>query len=158
MQARAAALKPYFSTLGVDADGKMGWNGKGTQRAENPTVMRVQVLDESTARVLVVVDVVRGETRTTTGLEMTVKVIDGAAAVGDTADDRHTVAKLVAFDRDRRFGNVAFGAPVVDCARTVERVAGLGGYSAWRCFAKLWIGVLTVRAGARTDCPVGDSA
>lgn len=84
VQARAAALKPYFSTVGVDADGKMGWNGKGTQRAENPTVMRVQVLDESTARVLVVVDVVRGETRTTTGLEMTVKVIDGAAAVVGT--------------------------------------------------------------------------
>lgn len=84
VQARAAALKPYFSTVGVDADGKMGWNGKGVQRAENPTVMRVQVLDESTARVLVVVDVVRGETRTTTGLEMTVKVIDGAAAVVGT--------------------------------------------------------------------------
>lgn len=84
VQARAAALKPYFSTLGVDADGKMGWNGKGTQRAENPTVMRVQVIDETTARVLVVVDVVRGETRTTTGLEMTVKVIDGAAAVVGT--------------------------------------------------------------------------
>lgn len=84
VQARAAALKPYFSTVGVDADGKMGWNGKGTQRAENPTVMRVQVLDESTARVLVVVDVVRGEARTTTGLEMTVKVIDGAAAVVGT--------------------------------------------------------------------------
>lgn len=84
VQARAAALKPYFSTVGVDADGKMGWNGKGTQRAENPTVMRVQVIDETTARVLVVVDVVRGETRTTTGLEMTVKVIDGAAAVVGT--------------------------------------------------------------------------
>ena len=84
VQARAAALKPYFSTVGVDADGKMGWNGKGVQRAENPTVMRVQVLDESTARVLVVVDVVRGETRTTTGLEMTVKVTDGAAAVVGT--------------------------------------------------------------------------
>lgn len=83
VQARAAALKPYFSTLG-DADGKMGWNGKGTQRAENPTVMRVQVIDETTARVLVVVDVVRGEARTTTGLEMTVKVIDGAAAVVGT--------------------------------------------------------------------------
>lgn len=83
VQARAAALKPYFSTLG-DADGKMGWNGKGTQRAENPTVMRVQVLDESTARVLVVVDVINGEARTTTGLEMTVKVIDGAAAVVGT--------------------------------------------------------------------------
>lgn len=84
VQARAAALKPYFSTVGVDADGKMGWNGKGTQRAENPTVMRVQVIDETTARVLVVVDVVRGEARTTTGLEMTVKVIDGAAAVVGT--------------------------------------------------------------------------
>ena len=84
VQARAAALKPYFSTLGVDADGKMGWNGKGTQLAENPTEMRVQVIDETTARVLVVVDVVRGETRTTTGLEMTVKVIDGAAAVVGT--------------------------------------------------------------------------
>lgn len=83
VQARAAALKPYFSTLG-DADGKMGWNGKGTQRAENPTVMRIQVLDESTARVLVVVDVINGEARTTTGLEMTVKVIDGAAAVVGT--------------------------------------------------------------------------
>lgn len=46
--------------------------------------MRVQVIDETTARVLVVVDVVRGETRTTTGLEMTVKVIDGAAAVVGT--------------------------------------------------------------------------
>lgn len=84
VQARAAALKPYFSTVGVDADGKMGWNGKGTQRAENPTVMRVQVLDESTARVLVVVDVINGEARKTTGLEMTVKVIDGAAAVVGT--------------------------------------------------------------------------
>lgn len=84
VQARAAALKPYFSTVGVDADGKMGWNGKGTQRAENPTVMRLQVLDESTARVLVVVDVINGEARTTTGLEMTVKVIDGAAAVVGT--------------------------------------------------------------------------
>lgn len=84
VQARAAALKPYFSTVGVDADGKMGWNGKGTQRAENPTVMRIQVLDESTARVLVVVDVINGEARTTTGLEMTVKVIDGAAAVVGT--------------------------------------------------------------------------
>lgn len=83
VQARAVALKPYFSTLG-DADGKMGWNGKGTQRAENPTVMRIQVIDETTARVLVVVDVVRGEARTTTGLEMTVKVIDGAAAVVGT--------------------------------------------------------------------------
>lgn len=84
VQARAAALKPYFSTVGVDADGKMGWNGKGTQRAENPTVMRIQVLDESTARVLVVVDVINGDARTTTGLEMTVKVIDGAAAVVGT--------------------------------------------------------------------------
>lgn len=84
VQARAAALKPYFSTVGVDADGKMGWNGKGTQRAENPTVMRLQVLDESTARVLVVVDVINGEARKTTGLEMTVKVIDGAAAVVGT--------------------------------------------------------------------------
>jgi hypothetical protein len=83
VQARAAALKPYFSTLG-DADGKMGWNGKGTQRAENPTVMRVQVIDETTARVLVVVDVINGDARTTTGLEMTVKVIDGAAAVVGT--------------------------------------------------------------------------
>lgn len=83
VQARAAALKPYFSTLG-DADGKMGWNGKGTQRAENPTVMRVQVIDETTARVLVVVDVINGEARTTTGLEMTVKVINGAAAVVGT--------------------------------------------------------------------------
>lgn len=81
VQARAAALKPYFSTVGVDADGKMGWNGRGSQRAENPTVMRVQILDESTARVLVVVDVINGESRMTTGLEMTVKVIDGAAAV-----------------------------------------------------------------------------
>lgn len=84
VQARAAALKPYFSTVGVDADGKMGWNGKGSQRAENPTVMRIQVLDESTARVLVVVDVINGEARKTTGLEMTVKVIDGAAAVVGT--------------------------------------------------------------------------
>src|SRR3546814_1468137 len=33
--------------------------------------------------------------------------IDAAAAIGDAADDRHAVAELVAFYRDRRFGDIA---------------------------------------------------
>lgn len=77
---RADALRPYYSTTG-DIDGRLGWNGKGKQRAENPTVMRVQVIDEKTARVLVLVDIINGEKRSSTGLEMTVKVIDGAGVV-----------------------------------------------------------------------------
>ena len=76
---RADALRPY-STTG-DIDGRLGWNGKGKQRAENPTVMRVQVIDEQTARVLVLVDIINGDKRSSTGLEMTVKVIDGAGVV-----------------------------------------------------------------------------
>ena len=40
---RADALRPFFATTG-DIDGRLGWNGKGKQRAENPTVMRVQVM------------------------------------------------------------------------------------------------------------------
>lgn len=77
---RAEALRPYYSATG-DIDGRLGWNGKGKQRAENPTVMRVQVVDEQTARVLVLVDIINGEKRSSTGLEMTVKVIDGAGVV-----------------------------------------------------------------------------
>lgn len=77
---RADALRPYYSATG-DIDGRLGWNGKGKQRAENPTVMRVQVVDEKTARVLVLVDIINGEKRSSTGLEMTVKVIDGAGVV-----------------------------------------------------------------------------
>lgn len=77
---RADALRPYYSATG-DIDGRLGWNGKGKQRAENPTVMRVQVIDEKTARVLVLVDIINGEKRSSTGLEMTVKVIDGAGVV-----------------------------------------------------------------------------
>lgn len=77
---RADALRPYYSTTG-DIDGRLGWNGKGKQRAENPTVMRVQVIDEQTARVLVLVDIINGDKRSSTGLEMTVKVIDGAGVV-----------------------------------------------------------------------------
>lgn len=77
---RADALRPYYSTTG-DIDGRLGWNGKGKQRAENPTVMRVQVIDEKTARVLVLVDIINGEKRSSGGLEMTVKVIDGAGVV-----------------------------------------------------------------------------
>ena len=77
---RADALRPYYSATG-DIDGRLGWNGKGKQRAENPTVMRVQVIDEKTARVLVLVDIINGEKRSSTGLEMTVQVIDGAGVV-----------------------------------------------------------------------------
>lgn len=77
---RAEALRPFFATTG-DIDGRMGWNGKGKQRAENPTVMRVQVIDEQTARVLVLVDIINSEKRSSTGLEMTVQVIDGAGVV-----------------------------------------------------------------------------
>lgn len=77
---RADALRPYYSATG-DIDGRLGWNGKGKQRAENATVMRVQVIDEKTARVLVLVDIINGEKRSSTGLEMTVKVIDGAGVV-----------------------------------------------------------------------------
>lgn len=77
---RADALRPFFATTG-DIDGRLGWNGKGKQRAENPTVMRVQVIDEKTARVLVMVDIINGEKRSSTGLEMTVQVIDGAGVV-----------------------------------------------------------------------------
>lgn len=77
---RADALRPFFATTG-DIDGRLGWNGKGKQRAETPTVMRVQVVDEQTARVLVMVDIINGEKRSSTGLEMTVKVIDGAGVV-----------------------------------------------------------------------------
>lgn len=75
---RADALRPYYSATG---DGRLGWNGRGKQKAENPTVMRVQVIDEQTARVLVLVDIINGEKRSSTGLEMTVKVIDGAGVV-----------------------------------------------------------------------------
>lgn len=77
---RAEALRPFFASTG-EVDGRMGWNGKGKQRAENPTVMRVQVIDEKTARVLVLVDIINGEKRSSGGLEMTVKVIDGAGVV-----------------------------------------------------------------------------
>lgn len=80
-KARAEALKPFLATRGGDIDGKFGWNGKGSQKAENPTVMRVQVLDETTARVLVMVDIVSGDKRNSAGLEMTVRVIDGAGVV-----------------------------------------------------------------------------
>lgn len=77
---RADALRPFFATTG-EVDGRLGWNGKGKQRAENATVMRVQVVDEKTARVLVLVDIINGEKRSSTGLEMTVQVIDGAGVV-----------------------------------------------------------------------------
>lgn len=80
-KARAEALKPFLATRGGDLDGKFGWNGKGTQKAENPTVMRVQVIDEKTARVLVMVDIISGDKRSSAGLEMTVQVIDGAGVV-----------------------------------------------------------------------------
>ena len=61
-KARAEALKPFLATRGGDLDGKFGWNGKGTQKAENPTV-------------------ISGDKRSSAGLEMTVQVIDGAGAV-----------------------------------------------------------------------------
>lgn len=77
---RADSLRPFFASTG-EVDGRMGWNGKGKQRAESPTVMRVQVIDEKTARVLVMVDIINGEKRSSAGLEMTVQVIDGAGVV-----------------------------------------------------------------------------
>lgn len=86
---RAAALSPYYS--GGEANGKLGWDGKGKQSADNAVVLSVEPIDKEKSRVVVLADVTpyangKATTSHPVALEVSVSVNEkGAAVYGNPA-------------------------------------------------------------------------